>query len=64
MGLEFLAVQKELEVHFVGLILAALLFTVGAVALIYNFIRYGLPRGDAKFVASNTNDGFEKAVGA
>jgi nitric oxide reductase subunit B len=64
LGLEFLAVQKELEVHFLGLILAASLFSIGAVALIYNFIRYGLPSGEVKFVASTANDGYEKVVGA
>ena len=42
-GMDFLAVQKEIEVHFWGLILAALLFTSGIVAFIWNFIRYGLP---------------------
>lgn len=44
-GLDFLAVQKEIEVHFIGLGLAAVLFTVGICAFIYNFIRYGLPVG-------------------
>ncbi|MFO0722299.1 MAG: cbb3-type cytochrome c oxidase subunit I [Myxococcota bacterium] len=42
-GLDFLGVQKELEVHFLGLILAGSLFTTGVLALVYNFIRYGLP---------------------
>ena len=42
-GLDFLVVQKEIQVHFWGLILAALLFTSGIVAFIWNFIRYGLP---------------------
>ena len=44
-GMDFLAVQKEIEVHFSGLILAALLFTSGIAAFIWNFIRYGLPVG-------------------
>ncbi|TNE47943.1 MAG: nitric-oxide reductase large subunit [Deltaproteobacteria bacterium] len=43
MGMDFLAVQKEVEVHFLGLVLAASLFTVGILLYIYNFIRYGLP---------------------
>jgi len=43
MGLDFLEVQKEIQVHFVGLALAATLFTIGAGAFIYDFIRYGLP---------------------
>ncbi len=42
-GMDFLTVQKEVAVHFWGLILAASLFTTGAAAFIWNFIRYGLP---------------------
>ncbi len=42
-GLDFLTVQKEIEVHFVGLTLAACVFTVGIGAFVINFIRYGLP---------------------
>lgn len=47
-GLDFLAVQKELHVHFFGLTLAATLFTLGIAAIIVNFIRYGLPVGEVK----------------
>jgi nitric oxide reductase subunit B len=46
MGMEFLAVQTEIEVHFWGLILAATLFTLGVIAFIYNFVRHGLPKGE------------------
>lgn len=46
MGLDFLLVQKEIEVHFLGLVLAASLFTLGIIAFIYNFIRFGGPVGD------------------
>jgi nitric oxide reductase subunit B len=46
MGLDFLTVQKEIEVHFFGLVLAASLFTLGIVAFIWNFIRFGLPRDE------------------
>jgi nitric oxide reductase subunit B len=35
-------------VHFIGLILAATLFTSGIIAFIYNFIRYGLPVGEVE----------------
>lgn len=42
-GMDFLAVQEEIEVHFVGLILAASLFTIGIVLYIWNFIQYGTP---------------------
>lgn len=45
MGLEFLAVQKEIEVHFWGLIMAATLFTVGILAFLWVFIRSGMPVG-------------------
>ncbi len=46
MGLDFLLVQKEIEVHFLGLVLAATLFTAGIIAYIWNFIRFGLPVGE------------------
>ncbi|MFO0675309.1 MAG: cbb3-type cytochrome c oxidase subunit I [Polyangiaceae bacterium] len=46
-GLDFLTVQKEIEVHFIGLILAASLFTSGVALFIYNFIRHGLPSMEA-----------------
>ncbi len=42
-GMDFLTVQKEIEVHFIGLILAGTLFTAGIAAFVWNFIRYGLP---------------------
>jgi len=42
-GMDFVTVQKEIEVHFYGLILAALLFTSGIALFIWNFISYGLP---------------------
>ncbi|MFN8370710.1 MAG: cbb3-type cytochrome c oxidase subunit I, partial [Bacteriovoracaceae bacterium] len=42
-GLDFLTVQKEIEVHFIGLALAATLFTTGVLAFIWNFIKFGTP---------------------
>jgi nitric oxide reductase subunit B len=42
-GMDFLAVQKALEVHFLGLVLAAVVFTTGIVLYIVNFVGYGLP---------------------
>ncbi|MBK6695244.1 MAG: cbb3-type cytochrome c oxidase subunit I [Myxococcales bacterium] len=45
LGMDFLTVQREIEVHFVGLILAASLFTLGIGAFILVFIRSGLPVG-------------------
>ena len=47
MGLDFMAVQHELSPHFIGLILAAVLFTVGIGLFIWNFICYGLPSDEA-----------------
>lgn len=48
LGMDFLAVQKEIEVHFLGLVLSATLFTVGIIAFVWNFIRFGLPVGEVK----------------
>ena len=42
-GMDFVTVQKEIEVHFIGLIFAATLFTAGIGAFVVTFIRYGLP---------------------
>lgn len=44
-GMDFLTVQKEIEVHFWGLILAATLFTAGILAYVWNFFQHGLPKG-------------------
>ncbi|MCO5143592.1 MAG: cbb3-type cytochrome c oxidase subunit I [Oligoflexia bacterium] len=48
MGLDFLLVQKEIEVHFLGLVLAASLFTLGIIAFVWNFIRFGGPSGEVE----------------
>lgn len=42
-GMDFLEVQRSIEVHFAGLALAATLFTFGIVLFLINFIGYGLP---------------------
>jgi len=47
MGMDFLAVQKEVEMHFIGLVLAASLFTVGVGCFIWCFFRHGLPNKEA-----------------
>ncbi len=53
LGMDFLLVQKEIEVHFLGLILAASLFTVGISLYIYSFIKHGIPKeGNALTEAS------------
>ncbi len=46
-GLDFLDVQDGLRVHFLGLILAGTLFTLGLGLFIKNFIAYGLPKDAA-----------------
>jgi nitric oxide reductase subunit B len=46
MGLDFLLVQKEIEVHFIGMLLAAALFTVGIAMFFVTFFRHGLPRDE------------------
>ncbi len=46
LGMDFLAVQKEVEVHFLGLVLAAALFTAGIVLYIYTFIKFGKPTAE------------------
>ncbi|GIX41279.1 MAG: nitric-oxide reductase large subunit [Leptospiraceae bacterium] len=47
LGLDFLIVQKEIAVHFIGLILAASLFSLGAILFFYHFIKYGIPTEEA-----------------
>jgi nitric oxide reductase subunit B len=46
-GMDFLAVQEAVEVHFGGLVLAACLLTLGIVLFIWNFIQYGVPNDEA-----------------
>lgn len=46
LGLDFLAVQKEIEPHFLGLVLAATLFSVGIIMYIINFYNFGLPKNE------------------
>jgi len=51
-GMDFLAVQEELAVHFFGLILAASLFTAGIAAFIYTFVKSGWPVGEVNAPAT------------
>jgi nitric oxide reductase subunit B len=46
-GMDFLAVQEAIEVHFFGLVLAACLLTLGIGLFILNFVQYGLPNDEA-----------------
>ncbi len=48
LGLDFLVVQKEVEMHFVGMLLAAALFTLGIGAFLVTFVRHGLPSEEAR----------------
>lgn len=56
MGLDFLLVQKEIEVHFLGLVLAATLFTTGIILYIIYFIRFGRPKDEAIILAPEEDD--------
>ncbi len=42
-GMDFLQVQKEVEVHFLVLIICAAMFTIGALIYLYDFFKYGKP---------------------
>ena len=46
-GMDFLAVQEAIEVHFLGLVLAACLLSVGVGLYLWNFVQYGLPDDEA-----------------
>ncbi len=54
MGMDFLAVQKEIQFHFIGMLLAATLFTVGIGMYIFDFIRHGMPNDEA--IGKNIDD--------
>ena len=43
MGMDFMAAQEAISIHFWALTLAACLFTTGIALFIYDFIRHGLP---------------------
>lgn len=58
-GMDFITVQKEIEVHFWGLILAAGLFALGIVAFIRVFWRSGLPVGRVLAGTSEGRDGYD-----
>ena len=62
MGMDFLATQEVIQVHFFGLVLAASLFTLGIVLYIINFVQYGLPNDEALQPASYTAPSVEQGV--
>lgn len=43
MGMDFLTTQTEIQPHFIGLLLAATLFTTGILSYIWVFMKAGLP---------------------
>jgi len=45
--MEFMQVQKEIQIHFVVLIILATLFSTGITFFIWDFIRYGKPTDEA-----------------
>ncbi len=47
LGLSFMQVQKEIEVHFFVMIIAATLFSTGITLYLINFFRYGKPKDEA-----------------
>ena len=61
-GMDFITVQKEIEVHFWGLILAASLFTSGILAYLWVFIRSGWPRGRVLQPEREGEDGYGGAT--
>ena len=52
MGVDFGEVQKEIQVHFLVLIVCATMFTTGIGLFIYEFIRYGRPTDEALEVSN------------
>ncbi|MCR9140888.1 MAG: cbb3-type cytochrome c oxidase subunit I [bacterium] len=64
LGMDFLAVQKEVAVHFIGMLLGAALFTFGIALYIYQFIRHGLPNLEAMIPEDASNDYEFEARGA
>lgn len=47
MGLDFMVAQKEIEVHFLVLILCATIFAAGITMYIIDFVKYGQPNDEA-----------------
>ena len=61
-GMEFLDVQREIEVHFWGLILAASLFTLGIAAYVWNFIEHGWPKGELETLGASGEPAIESGA--
>ncbi|MCE9598294.1 MAG: cbb3-type cytochrome c oxidase subunit I [Spirochaetia bacterium] len=61
MGMDFLAVQREISVHFIALLCSATLFTTGVILFIYNFVKSGQPT-DEVIVPENSEEEFYTPV--
>ena len=46
-GVEFMEVQKEIEIHFIVLIICATLFTTGVILYMIDFYKHGTPNDEA-----------------
>jgi nitric oxide reductase subunit B len=65
LGMDFVTVQKEIEIHFWGLLMAAGLFILGVGAFVWNFIRCGWPVGEVLgLVAADAPAGTAPAASA
>ena len=64
LGMDFLLVQEEIQVHFVGVVLAASLLAVGIGAYVVQFVRYGFPVGDVRPEAAVEDAGGEAVAEA
>jgi len=47
LGMDFMIAQKEVEIHFVVMLLSATLFATGITMYIVEFIRFGQPTDEA-----------------
>jgi len=47
MGMDFMVVQKETEIHFIVLIVCATLFTTGVILYMIDFYKHGTPNDEA-----------------
>ncbi len=53
MGLDFMQVQKEIEIHFVVLLINAHIFILGICLYLYDFVKFGLPTDEALISAES-----------
>ena len=53
MKMDFMAVQKEIEIHFYVLIICATLFAIGITLFMIDFFKHGKPTDEALETNSN-----------